>query len=241
MQVKDKVVIITGASEGIGLETARKFAAEGAKLVIAARSADKLETLASELRQNGADVLVVPTDLRDEAQVKGLIAAAVQHYGNVDVLINNAGQSSIGRVESFSIDQWKQIIELNLVSVVNAMQAVIPSMREHGGGMIVNVTSMVSKMRIPGISAYAATKSALNTLTLTARDELANDNIRVCLVYPRLTTTNFGRNALGDQAIRATMLQGQGNRPGVVSDSAEHVANKILECVVNETAEQFME
>ena len=239
MELKDKVVLITGASAGIGLATARSLAAAGAKVVLAARSTDKLTQLADELQRDGHAALVVPTDMRNQAEVAQLVATAVQHYGQIDVLINNAGQAIAGTVAEVDVDLFQQVIELNVFGPIYAMQASVPQMRAQGGGIIINVSSMVSKMHIPGLGGYAATKAALNMLSDTARGELAPDNIRVITVYPRMTATDFGRNSLGNRPMRE---QQRGNAaPGMVIDSAEYVAEKILEAIQKEPAEQFMD
>jgi short-subunit dehydrogenase len=239
MELKDRVVVITGASAGIGLATARSLAAAGAKLALAARSTDKLTRLAEELQRDGHAALVVPTDMRNQAEVAQLVETTVQHYGQIDVLINNAGQAVAGTVAEVEVDQFRQVIDLNVFGPIYAMQASVPKMREHGGGIIINVSSMVSKMYIPGLGGYAATKAALNMLSDTARGELAPDNIRVITVYPRMTATDFGRNSLGNRQMRP---QQRGSAaPGMVIDSAEYVAEKILEAIQKEPAEQFMD
>lgn len=237
MDVQDKVVIITGASAGIGLATARLFAEQGAKVALAARSIDKLNTLAEELRSQKTEVFVVPTDMRDQTAVRAMVEAVHKHFGHIDILINNAGQSVYAPIERINAEQYQQIIELNLFGVLYAMQGVIPIMRAQGGGLIINISSNVSKMAIPNIGAYASTKYALNGLTLTARNELAADNIRVCLMHPGRTATEFGKNAL--------INPGEGPIPGSFAamppDTAEMVAAKILEAAQNEPVEQFMD
>jgi len=239
MDVRDKVVLITGASMGIGAAVARLFAAEGARVVLAGRSVDRLAGLADELRAAGGQALVLPGDLRLEAQARQLVQAAFDGYGRVDVLINNAGQAASGTVATFRMDDFRQILDLNVIAPVAAIQAVVPGMRAAGGGVIVNVSSMVTKMTLPGLAAYAATKAALNMLSATARVELAGDNIRVLTVFPRLTATDFGANSLGDPVMRAR--QRSATPSNVVVDSAEHVARRILLAVRDEVAEQYME
>ena len=239
MDLKDKVVVITGASMGIGLATARAAAAAGARVVLAARSSDKLTQLAEELQHAGHTTLVVPTDMRNQAEVKQLIETAIQHFGQLDVLINNAGQAVAGTVAELDLEAFRQVLDLNVYGPIYAMQASIPQMRTQGGGLIINVSSMVSKMNIPGLGGYASTKSALNMLSATARGELAADNIRVITVYPRMTATDFGRNSIGNRQMRQ---QQRGNaQPEMVIDTAEYVADKILEAIQKEPAEQFMD
>ncbi len=240
MELKDKVVVVTGASGGIGLATARAVAAAGAKVVAAARSGDQLAQLVEELRREGREALAVPTDMRRQNEVMQLIETAFQHYGRIDVLINNAGQAVAGTVADMDLDAYRQVIELNMFGPVYAIQASVPKMRTNGGGIIINVSSMVSKMRIPGLGGYASTKSALNMLSDTARGELAPDNIRVITVYPRTTATNFGRNSLGNQQMRQQQRRNAA-ASGMVVDTPEYVAGKILEAMQKEPVEQFMD
>ncbi len=239
MEIKGKVVIVTGASAGIGLATARAVAAAGAKVALAARSADKLAQLAEELNREGYEALAVSTDMRQQAEVTRLVETTFQHFGRIDVLINNAGQAVAGTVADVEPDHFRQVIELNMFGPIYAIQASVPKMRTQGGGLIVNISSMVSKMQIPGLGAYASTKAALNVLSDTARGELASDNIRVITVYPRVTATDFGRNSLGNRQMREHQ-RGNAARDMVV-DTPEYVAGKILEAIQKEPAEQFMD
>ena len=197
MEIKDRVVIVTGASSGIGLAAARRFAVDGARVVLAARSADRVKQIARELRNQGYDALAVPADITDQKAVAHLVDAAVQEFGRVDMLVNNAGVSVGGTVADLNVDNFRQVMETNVFGPLYAMQAVIPRMREAGGGVIINISSMVSKMHIPGLAGYASTKAALNMFSDSARGELERDNIRVISVFPRVTATNFFRNRLG--------------------------------------------
>ena len=130
------------------------------------------------------------------------VAETVGHHGRVDILISNAGQAASGTVADLNPDDFHQILALNVFGPLIAMQAAIPVMRRDGGGLIINVSSMVSKMRLPGLAAYAATKAALNMLSDTARVELAGEHIRVISIFPRMTATDFVRNSLGDPELR---------------------------------------
>jgi short-subunit dehydrogenase len=239
MDIAGKVCIITGASEGIGLATARCFAAKGAKVVLAARSTDKLTALAEELTSQDQEALPIPTDMRNLVAVGQLIKQTYEHYGRIDVLVNNAGQAAAGNVADVKIEDFQAIWELNVLGVLYAIQAVVPKMRQGGGGLIINVSSMVSKMNLPGLAAYAATKAALNQLSATGRAELAAENIRVLTVYPRMTATDFGIHSLGNRAVRHQQRTGAVAR--IVVDSPEHVAEKILEAAEKEPAEQYMD
>ena len=237
MDIRNSVVLITGASAGIGLATARLFAQEGARLALVARSADVLTALAGELRAQRGEAIAIPADLKVSAQATQAVAQTIQHYGRLDILINNAGQAAAGTVADVSLDDFREILELNVFAPLAAMQAAIPTMRGQGGGLIINISSMVTKMRIPGLAAYAATKVALNMLSDTARGELAADNIRVISVLPRMTATDFSANSLGSPELR----QRQRTNPNAVVDPPEHVAERILRAATDEPPEQYMD
>jgi short-subunit dehydrogenase len=232
MKIKDKVAIVTGASEGIGRALAEALAREGAKLVLVARSVDKLEALAAKLPA----AIAVRADMRVAADVAAMIAAAIAAYGRIALLVNNAGQGMYVPVEGIDIEAYKDIMELNVYAPLRAMQLAIPLMRAAGGGMILNVSSMVSKNAYPGLGAYASTKYALNALSFTARAELAKDGIVVSVFHPRMTATRFGENSAGARP-------SFGNRPGGAMpqiDSAEAVAEGIVALIGTEAAEANM-
>jgi NAD(P)-dependent dehydrogenase (short-subunit alcohol dehydrogenase family) len=241
MDIAGKIAVITGASEGIGLAAARRLAAAGARTVLAARSVGSLAAAEAGIRSAGGEALAVPTDMRDCGQVEALMRKAHAAFGGIDILVNNAGQALAGMVTHFAIEDYQKIIELNLFGPLYALRAAVPHLRQRGGGLILNISSMVSRMNLPGLAAYASTKSALNRLSETARLELAPENIRVILVLPRATATNFGRNSLGDPEMRRR--QRESAAPSGRSfpvDTAEHVADRILAAILNEPAEQLM-
>jgi short-subunit dehydrogenase len=230
MVVKNSVVLITGASEGIGKATAELLSSKGAKVALAARSKDKLEQLAARLN----DSLVVAVDMTVPESITEMIDRVRKHYGRIDILINNAGQALRAPVLKVSIDDFKKIMELNVYGPLRALQAVAPIMKSQGGGMIVTVSSNVSKMAIPGIGAYAATKYAINGLMLTARNELATDGIVVSIMHPGLTATRFGQNSISSPENKFSPPA------GMQADTPQMVAEKILEAITNEPAEQYM-
>jgi len=235
MEIKNKIIIVTGASEGIGLATAKYLSRNGATVVLAARSADKLKAVEKELLNS----LVVPTDLRRPEDIIRLIDRTMAKFGRIDILINNAGQGIYGKLEDIDISQFQEVMELNVFAVARMMQAIIPIMRKQGGGMILNVSSQVSKMFIPGLSAYAATKYALNAISLTARQELVPDHIVVSVIHPRMTATRFGASAINarrDERVSG----GSATASGMTIDTPEQVAEKIGGLIMSEEAEALM-
>lgn len=228
MEINGKVAIVTGASGGIGRAAAKLLAERGAKVVAAARSAEKLESLVAEL----PDALAVPTDVTDEDAIRRLFEGAVEKYGTVDILVNNAGQGMGGPIERVDPDIYRSVFELNVVAPILAMQAAIPLMRGRGGS-IVNVSSGVSKMVLPGVGAYASTKVALNAISLTARKELEPDGIVVSLVHPWITQTDFFANvAQSGHAAGGRQMEG---------DTAEYAAGLIIEAIETGEAEIYAE
>jgi short-subunit dehydrogenase len=239
MDIQGKAVIVTGASAGIGMATTRELASGGARLLLAARSLDKLTGLAAELKAGGCEAVPCRTDMRDPLEVRAMVQEAKKRFGVVDILINNAGQAAAGFVADVALSDFRQIVELNVYGPLLAMQAVIPLMREAGAGVIVNISSMVSKLHIPGLGAYAATKAALNLLSETARFELESERIKVITVFPRATATDFGKNSIGSQAIR--QRQRSHASGSVPVDQPEAVAKKVVQAITQELAEQYMD
>ncbi len=190
------VVVITGASAGIGRATAMRFAREGADLVLAARSRERLERLAERLEQRfGVRALAVPCDVRDGEQVEALAEAAIASFGRIDVLVNNAGYGLYGRVEDTPAEAFRDLLETNVLGAHHAIRAILPHMRRQGTGHIVNVGSVVGKRGWPYHGAYAASKFALTGLTQALRGELAGSGVTVSLVLPASTDTAFFANA----------------------------------------------
>jgi len=224
VDLKGSVFLITGASSGIGSATARLAAGRGARVVLVARRTDRIEALAADL----PDALAVTADITDGDQLRAAVEAATERYGRLDVLVNNAGQGLQLPLEKVDLDDFRAVIELNVVAPLAAMQAVIPIMRRQGGGAIVNISSGTSRIVIPGVGAYSATKSALNMMSQVARAELAVDGISVSVVYPNVTETEFFDVLRAGEAT---------TRPG--GHSAESVAELILGVVRDGTAEVY--
>jgi short-subunit dehydrogenase len=232
MEVDDRVVIVTGASGGIGLATARLLAGRGARLALVARSRDRLETLAGEL---GGSV-AIPADMTKPDEIAEMVAETGKRFGRIDVLVNNAGQGYDASIEQIDLDTFRHIFELDVVGPLVAMQRVIPVMRRAGGGAIVNVSSGLALMAVPGMSPYSSAKRALVGLSLTAREELRDDGIVVSVVYPYATLTDFEANTIKASGEQEPEQEGRGRFP---PDTADHVAQKVLEAVETGEAEVF--
>jgi len=229
MRIDGKVVIVTGASGGIGLATARLLGSRGAKVVLAARNEEALRAAEAEIPGS----LAVRSDLREAGDIRALVERTVEHFGRVDCLVNNAGQDFNAPVEEIDPDDYRSILELNLIGALEAMRAVIPHMRRQGEGAIVNVSSGTTKMILTGSAGYSSSKAALNHLSLVAREELAPDGIAVSVIYPYITATDLERNAIG--ADEHSMA---GPPPGIPpADPPEKVAEAILNLIESGEAE----
>lgn len=191
-----QVVIVTGASGGIGAATARWFGERGWAVVLAARSTEKLAAVAAAVEALGGAALAVTTDVTRPEDVAALVAAAMDAFGRVDVLVNNAGMGLAGTVDTLDLDDLDYLFRLNVFAPVALIQAVAPVMRAQGGGVIVNVSSIVEALAVPYMGGYGASKAALGYLTSAAAVELARDNIAVVKVMPGQTATDFERNVV---------------------------------------------
>jgi NADP-dependent 3-hydroxy acid dehydrogenase YdfG len=215
VEIAGSVVVVTGASSGIGEATARAAAARGAHVVLGARRADRLEALAAEL----PGAVARGTDVTSRADLDALVQAALDAHGRVDVLVNNAGQGLHVPLADVRAEDLRAVLELNVVAALEAMQAVLPPMRAQGRGAIVNVSSGTTRMVLPGVGAYAASKAALDMLSAVARREFAAHGVIVSTGWPGITATEF------HDVLRAGTLAPERRGGG---DPPEKVAEVIL-------------
>jgi len=189
--IEGKVVVITGASSGLGEATARLLSEEGATVVLGARRADRIQSLADELTGNGGKALAVATDVTHCDQVKRLVDAAVQKYGRIDVMINNAGLMPHSPLERLKIDDWNQTIDVNIKGVLYGIAAALPYMKQQKAGHIINVSSVAGHKVHAGGAVYAATKHAVRALSEGLRQEVKPYNIRTTVISPGAVATEL--------------------------------------------------
>lgn len=182
--IRNKVVIITGASSGLGEATARLLAQRGAKLVLAARRKERLDEIAAELRQSGALVTTVAADVSRRADVDAIAAAALRDFGRIDVLVNNAGIMPLASLDKLKVDEWDRMIDVNIKGVLYGIAAVLPGMRERGRGHVINLSSVAGfKVFAPIGTVYSATKFAVRAISEGLRAE-ASAGIRSTIISP---------------------------------------------------------
>lgn len=189
--IKGKVVVITGASSGLGEATAHLLSKEGAILVLAARRAERIEKIANTIRENGGKVLAVPTDVIDAGQVQNLVDSAVKEFGKVDVMLNNAGVMPLSALEDRKIHEWEQMIDVNIKGVLYGIAAALPYMKEQKSGHFINVSSVAGHKIFGGSAVYSATKSAVRVISEGLRQEITPYNIRTTIISPGAVKTEL--------------------------------------------------
>ncbi len=197
MKLEDKTILITGASQGIGAAAARAFAEYPVKLALLARSEQHIKALADELSQKpDVEALAIPADVAKPDDIRRAVAQARKAFGPIDILVNNAGVGMSSPVGETDYEKGHQLFEINYWGAIRMTEAVLPEMRQRRDGLIINISSIVGRRAMPGISVYCASKFALNAFSESIRVELKKDNVRVVSFYPGVTTTNFGDNLL---------------------------------------------
>ena len=222
--LRDRVVFITGASSGIGRSCARAFAAQGARLILAARRAERLEEIAAGLKtEHGPAILVLKLDVRDPEAVTAAVAGLTVEWAAIEVLVNNAGLSrGLDKLQEGKLDDWEEMIDTNVKGLLYVSRAVLPGMIERGRGHVINIGSIAGREVYPGGNVYCATKFAVSALTKSMRRDLNGTGIRVSTVDPGLTETEFSVVRFHGDEERAGKVY-QGYTPLAPEDIADAV------------------
>lgn len=194
---ESKVVLITGASSGIGEATARLLARKGHRLVIGARRTDRLEALAKQLNEEGGHVEFTSLDVTDLDDVQAFAGLALEKFGRIDVIVNNAGVMPLSPLEALKIDEWNRMIDVNIRGVLHGIAAALPVMKKQGSGQVINVSSIAGHQVWPSCAVYSATKYAVIAISDGLRQE--NTDIRVTVVSPGVTTSELA-HTISDEA-----------------------------------------
>jgi NADP-dependent 3-hydroxy acid dehydrogenase YdfG len=197
--IKDKIVVVTGASSGLGEATTRLLSAQGATVVLGARRADRLQALAKDIEARGGKAMALETDVARREQVKALVDEAVQAYGRIDVMINNAGLMPQAPLDQLKVDEWDRTIDVNLKGVTYGIAAALPHMQRQKSGHFINVSSVAGHKVGPGFAVYAATKFAVRALSEGLRQEVKPYNIRTTVILPGAVATELP-NGVSDPA-----------------------------------------
>ncbi|BBK34214.1 NADP-dependent 3-hydroxy acid dehydrogenase YdfG [Stella humosa] len=207
----DKVILITGASSGIGAGIARELGRAGARLMLGARRTDRLETLAAEINALGGQALTRRLDVTDRADVAAFAEAARQAWGRVDVLVNNAGVMPLSRMAVLKVEEWDRMVDVNVKGVLYGIAAVLPDMTARGAGHVINIASIGALSVVPTAAVYCATKHAVRAISEGLRQE--NDRIRVTCIHPGVVESELADTitdpeaAAAMQSYRAVALQ----------------------------------
>lgn len=232
MRCKDQVIVITGASMGIGEALAQAFLAEGARVVLSSRDQARLEQVCGRIgsiERTGA----IACDVQDRGQIENLVRASVERFGRIDVWVNNAGYGMLDPVVSMSMEECRRLFDTNFFGAIDCMQAIAPLFQAQRSGTIINISSVVGHLPVPRMGAYSASKHALNAISEAARLELEPSGVRVMSVCPGRIKTNFGLNTVK----RSGEKPPGGFQQGI---SAERCARAIVNGYVRGTREVFV-
>lgn len=225
--IKDKVAIVTGASSGIGYATALALSKVGVKVAIGARRTDKLSELENEITKNGGQVFSQKLDVTKKSDCDSFVKSVMEKWGEVDILVNNAGLMPLSFIKNLKIDEWDQMIDVNIKGVLYCTAAVIPHMLEKKSGHIVNISSVAGRIVFPSGSVYCATKHAVTALSEGLRQEFSTrKNIRVTCIEPGVVSTEL-TNTITDESLKDFVE----NAKKMQSLSAQDIANAIIYAV----------
>ncbi|MBU1370224.1 MAG: SDR family oxidoreductase [Bacteroidetes bacterium] len=225
MELKDKVIVITGASSGIGEATAIRLAADGAKLVLMARREERMQELAQKLMdEHQTESMVVKLDITDREAVLKAFEAVKENFGRIDALINNAGLMPVSYMDKLKIDEWDRMIDVNLKGLLYCIAGVLPVMKAQGGGHIVNISSVAGRRVNPGFAVYNATKFGVTALSEAMRMELTPTmNIKVSVIEPGAVATELTQTITDEDILNAFNKRGNGMIPLEADDIARAI------------------
>jgi len=224
VDLKDKVVLITGASSGFGEDAARLFAKEGCKVVVAARRIERLQNLAASIQDEGGEAIAVPMDVTNHDEINLMVKTAVDLYGHIDILFNNAGFGRLGWLENFDPDRDIETqIQVNLTGLIQTTRAVLPYMLQRKSGHIINMSSVAGWIAPSTYTIYSATKFGVRGFTDALRREVQPFGIDVSGIYPGPAQTEFGQHT-GNHPMKKSVL-----RKYFRSMSSEYVAQRVLD------------
>jgi len=227
--LEGKAVAITGASSGIGEATALAYAERGASVALAARRSDRIEALAKRINDDGGRALALPTDIGDERQARAFIEHAYEHLGRLDILVNNAGVMLLGPVEGADTEQWRTMVDVNVLGLLYCTHAVLPVMRERGGGHIVNVSSVAGRRAALGSAVYNLTKFGVTGFSEGLRQEALHAGVRVTVIEPGFVATELQGHNEGNEIV----MQAMENAREQIGEVLE--AEDIAEAIVHAT------
>ncbi|MFE4243659.1 SDR family oxidoreductase [Peribacillus butanolivorans] len=233
--IQGKVVIITGASSGIGEATAKELASKGAKLVLAARREDRLQKLQEEIQQNGGQAFYKVTDVSSHEQMEKLADYALKEFGKIDVMVNNAGVMPLSPVHQKKINEWDSMIDINIKGVLYGIAAVLPSMRERKEGHIINVSSIAGHLVFPASAVYSGTKFAVRAITEGLRIEEASNNIRTTIISPGTIATEL-LESISDLELKSEIIEVSkiGIEPASIARSVAFAIEQPSDVAINE-------
>ncbi|WP_065376050.1 SDR family oxidoreductase [Ensifer adhaerens] len=220
--IANKIVLVTGASSGIGQATARALARAGAVVVLGARRIDRLETLAAEITATGGKALYRSLDVTSRADVQAFADTALDAFGRIDVIVNNAGVMPLSPMASLKVDEWDRMVDVNIKGVLYGIAAVLPAMNRQGAGQVINVSSIGGLSVSPTAAVYCATKYAVRAISDGLRQE--NDRIRVTCVYPGVVESELADSITDPTAAEAMVAYRQiALKPEAIADAIVHV------------------